>query len=62
MKRMCIYTNDIQIITGKSERYCRAIIAKIRKQNNKEKHQSITIEEFCMYQGLDSNEVRKMIK
>ena len=62
MNRICIYTKDIQIITGKSERYCRNIIANIRKQNNKERHQSITIEEFCVYQGLKTEEVRKLLK
>jgi len=62
MNRICIYTKDIQIITGKSERYCRNIIANIRKQNNKARHQSITIEEFCVYQGLNSDEVKKYIK
>lgn len=62
MNRICIYTKDIQIITGKSERYCRNIIGNIRKQNNKEKHQSITIEEFCDYQGLKTEEVKKLLK
>jgi hypothetical protein len=62
MSRLCIYTKDIQIITGKSDRHCRTIIANIKKINNKQKHQSITIEEFCNYQGLDIEQVRKIIK
>lgn len=62
MSRLCIYTKDIQIITGKSDRFCRTIMANIRKINNKQKHQSISIEEFCKYQGLDIEQVRKIIK
>jgi hypothetical protein len=37
-------------------------MANIRKINNKEKHQSISIEEFCKYQGLDIEQVRKIVK
>ncbi len=62
MGRLCIYNKDIQLITGKSERSCRKIIAQIRKLYNKQKHQSITIDEFCQYQGLNCEEVKKQIK
>lgn len=62
MNRLCIYTKDIQIITGKSDKHCREIINKIKKLNNKQKHQSVSIEEFCNYQGLDFESVRKLIK
>ncbi|MCG2612365.1 hypothetical protein LZZ90_12690 [Flavobacterium sp. SM15] len=53
MKRICIYPKDIQLITGKSERQSRNILAKIKAHNNKEKHQLVTIHEFCLYMGLD---------
>ncbi len=62
MNRLCIYPKDIQIITGKSERQGRNIIAKIKQQLNKQKHQSVTIQEFCQYQGLDYEQVIKIIK
>ena len=62
MNRICIYTKDIQIITGKSDRYSRTVITNIKKINNKEKHQSITVEELCNYLGLNCDEVRKLIK
>ena len=61
MNRLCIYPKDIQIITGKSERQGRNIIAKIKQQLNKQKHQSVTIQEFCQYQGLDYEQVIKII-
>lgn len=62
MNRICIYPKDIQVITGKSERQSRNIIAKIRKVQNKEKHQSVTVDEFCEYMGLKLVEVNCFIK
>jgi ribosomal silencing factor RsfS len=62
MERICIYPKDIQIITGKSERQARNILDKIKKTLDKQKHQSITIDEFCVYQGLNCIEVKKQIK
>jgi hypothetical protein len=62
MNRICIYPKDIQIITGKSDRQSRNIIAIIKKTLDKEKHQSVTIEEFCEYMGLKLVEVKHFIK
>ncbi|VXA98188.1 conserved hypothetical protein [Flavobacterium sp. 9AF] len=61
MKRVCIYPKDIQRITGKSERQCRNIIARIKKELQKEKHQLVTIQEFCDYMGLESTYVQQFI-
>ena len=36
VKRICIYPKDIQRITGKSERYGRLLLAKIKERNEKE--------------------------
>jgi hypothetical protein len=60
--RICIYPKDIQIITGKSERQSRNIINSIKLQNNKQKHQLVTIEEFCIYTGLELNKVMQLLK
>lgn len=60
--RICIYPKDIQIITGKSERQCRNIINSIKILNNKQKHQLVTIEEFCNYTGLDFNKIILLLK
>ena len=62
MNRLCVYTKDIQLVTGKSERYCRTIIANIKKNLKIEKHQCVTIEEFCDYQGLKIEDVRNVLK
>jgi len=53
MQRISICPKDIQQITGKSIRQCRNILNKIKTHYNKEKHQMVTIEEFCRYMGID---------
>ncbi len=59
--RICIYPKDIQRITGKSERYGRILIEKIKSHFNKEKHQFISVEEFCDYTGLKLEDVKSHI-
>ena len=61
LKRLCIYPKDIQKITGKSERYSRDLIHKIRAFSEKQKHQCITIEDFCKYSGLSKEQVLPFI-
>ena len=51
--RIIIYPKDISIITGKSERYGRSTINKIKKELGKQDHQSITIKEYSEYSGID---------
>jgi len=55
--RICIYPKDIMRITGKSERYGRKLIDKIKIKYAKEEHQFVTIKEFCSYTGIDFNDV-----
>jgi hypothetical protein len=62
MKRICIYPKDIQVVTGKSERYGRTIINKIKEHHNKPKHQLVTIDEFCDFMGLELSKVKLLIK
>ncbi len=61
VKRICIYPKDIQRITGRSERYGRLMLTKIREHNNKEEHQFVTVEEFCRYTGLKVEQVAPFI-
>jgi hypothetical protein len=61
MDRICIYPKDIQLITGKSQRYGRLVIQKIKEQQAKEKKQLVTVEEFCNYTGLCILSVRKVL-
>jgi hypothetical protein len=60
-KRICIYAKDIQMLTGKSERYARKVIAQARHHYAKTKQQLLTIKEFCDYMGLEEEEVKRAI-
>ncbi|MFN3968203.1 hypothetical protein [Flavobacterium sp.] len=62
MKRICIYPKDVQNLTGKGERQSRNIILEIKKKYNKEKHQPITIHEFCDYMNFDVEKVTPLIR
>lgn len=62
MNRLVIYPKDIQILTGRSERFGRLLIAEIKEHLLKHKRQLVTIKEFCDYTGLKENEVRKSLE
>ena len=55
--RLCIYPKDVQRITGKSERYGRMLLQKIKQYFEKEEHQFVTVEEFCKYTGFKKDDV-----
>lgn len=59
--RICIYPKDIVRITGMSERYGRKLLEKIRRRLSKTEDQFISIEEFCQYTGLKSEEVKPLL-
>jgi hypothetical protein len=59
--RLCIYPKDIQLITGKSERYSRELILKIKISLNKPEHQALTVQEFCTYMGLPFESIQEFI-
>lgn len=59
--RICIYTKDVQCITGKSERYSRDLIHKIKKSLHKEAHQALTVAEFCAYMGIPYDSIQDLI-
>ncbi|MBT0549864.1 hypothetical protein [Riemerella anatipestifer] len=61
-QRLCIYPKDIVRITGKSERFSRNLIHRIRTAIGKQPHQFITIEEFCQYSGFDIEKVKELIR
>jgi len=61
-RRICIYAKDIQLITGRTERYGNKLLVKIRRHLKKESHHMVTINEFCEYTGLPVDEVSGYIK
>lgn len=62
MDRLCVYPKDVQQVTGRSERYGRNLISRIKKKLLKESHQLVTIDEFCLYMGLEKESVLKHIR
>ena len=62
MKRVVIYPKDIMQITGKSERYSREILRKIKDLHKKQKHQLVSLQEFCDFIGLNTDEVEQKLK
>ncbi|WP_370089967.1 hypothetical protein [Ekhidna sp.] len=61
LKRIIIYPKDIQRITGKSERYGRLIIKRIKEELKKDDHQLVTIHEFSLYSGIDQKLIEEFI-
>lgn len=61
-QRLCIYPKDIMRVTGRSERFSRSLIQKIRAQLGKAEHQFVTIDEFCSYTGLQEEKVKEIIR
>lgn len=53
LKRAIIYPKDIQRITGKSERYGRLVIQRIKEELKKDDHQLVTVQEFSRYIGVE---------
>ncbi|OGS69039.1 MAG: hypothetical protein A3F91_00265 [Flavobacteria bacterium RIFCSPLOWO2_12_FULL_35_11] len=57
MIRIVMYPSDVLLLTNKSESYARRVIQNLKRSLNKEKHQIVTIKEYCQYYGLDVDEV-----
>ena len=60
-KRICIYPKDIMRITGKSEKFSRSLMLKIKKSLQKNKDQMVSVTEFCEFTGLKTDEVLSLI-
>jgi hypothetical protein len=61
VKRICIYPKDVQRITGKSERYGRSLLSQIKAHYQKQEHQFVSVDEFCQYTGLKTEQVYPLI-
>ena len=59
--RIIIYPKDVQRITGKSERYGRSLLKRIKGHFKKDDHQFVSIEEFCVYTGLKHEQVNAFL-
>jgi hypothetical protein len=61
MTRIVIYPSDIIILTNKGESYARKEIQNLKKALHKEKHQKVTIKEYCLYYGFNLEEVLSIL-
>ncbi len=62
LRRVVIYPQDVALITGRSDRYGRMIIKRIKEELGKEDHQLVTIHEFALYMGIEISLVESMIQ
>ena len=60
-QRIIIYQKDIQRITGKKEKACRNLLKRIKKSLNKTEESFISLDEFCIYTGLEREEVEAFL-
>ena len=60
-QRVCIYPKDLQRLTGKSYRQSTRLMQKVKNDLNKLENEFLTIDEFCLYAGLKSDQVTHLI-
>lgn len=59
--RQIIKTKDIQVYFGKKYGMSFKMLAKMKKDLGKSKHQPITIKEFCKYYNVDEESISQSI-
>ena len=59
--RIIVYPKDVQRITGRSEKYGRILLKKIKQEFSKKDHQFVTVEEFSQYTGLSTEVIQRFI-
>ncbi|MBC8112470.1 MAG: hypothetical protein H7Y04_15575 [Verrucomicrobia bacterium] len=62
LTRICIYAKDICHITGRSERYARQLLERIRAASGKESGDLVTIKDFCRFTKIEQQDVEKYLK
>lgn len=62
VSRQVIKARDIQNFFGKQERQSFKMMAEMKLHYNKEKHQPITVNEFCTYYKVEPKEVHSSMK
>ena len=60
-QRIVIYPKDVEAIMACSPRSARRYVLDLKKLLGKEKHQFLTIPEFCEFYGLNEEDVREFI-
>jgi len=62
LQRRVIRASDIEIFFGYSTRQARRYLKDIREEYNKEKHQPVTVAEFCEYFNVRESEILMVMK
>lgn len=60
--RQVITAKDIQIYFGKKERMSFKMMSQIKKDLGKQKHQPVSIQDFCEYYKVDKEGIVEIIK
>lgn len=58
---MIIYTKDVMLLTGKSERTSRRLLTRVRHYYGKGRRSLVTVEEFCAYTGFEAVQVMESL-
>ncbi len=61
MKKIIITSNEVKCVLKVSPSYARRCIRQIKQTLKKEKHQVLTLKEFCKYYGFDQEQIKKEI-
>lgn len=61
MTGLFIHAKLIQLVTGKSSRAAYRRIEQMKDSLGKKEHQSITIDEYCMYEGIKREELKNFL-
>jgi hypothetical protein len=59
--RSAIYPKDIANITGKSVKSATKLFHKIKEALGKDRHQILTVNEFCEFMNLKFNDIQKSL-
>jgi Mn-dependent DtxR family transcriptional regulator len=62
MSRLIITPKDVEVILEVSPSYARRVVRLLKRKYNKEKHQKITISEFCRTYGLEIAETKQELE
>jgi len=61
MPNRCELPNCLTL-QGRSDRYGRKLIKKIKEHLKKQQHQVVTVDKFCRYMGLQPESVAKQLR
>lgn len=61
LKKLIIHSTDVAVLMDVSPDTARRMLKRVKDAYGKQKHQSVTIREFCTYEDLPYEEVFAML-